>query len=159
MEVLHFKHVMWLKDWFPSVPNGLVIKKDFTSYMFIGENSNRRKKSVEGVHIPETALPEVQRKRKSITSISPLLFSLSAFSFDDLKLKVFPKFIDQNRLKVVHKRDIPNRVSIKLHILHFRSGNNLTWNFFSASLPRRTSPLRWMLYWVCRHETEQTHNY
>ena len=142
MEVLHFKHVMWLKDWFPSVPNGLVIKKDFTSYMFIGENSNRRKKSVEGVHIPETAFPEVQRKRKSITSISPLPFSLSAFFFDDLKLKVFPKFIDQNRLKVVHKRDIPNRVSIKLHILHFRSGNNLTWNFFSASLPRRTSPLR-----------------
>lgn len=28
--------------------------------MFIGENSNRRKKSVEGVHIPETALPDVQ---------------------------------------------------------------------------------------------------
>ena len=27
MGVLHFKHKMWLKDWFSSVPNGSVIKK------------------------------------------------------------------------------------------------------------------------------------
>ena len=25
MEVLHFKRKLWLKDWFPSVPNGLVV--------------------------------------------------------------------------------------------------------------------------------------
>ena len=23
----YFKHEMWLKDWFPTVPNGMVIKK------------------------------------------------------------------------------------------------------------------------------------
>ena len=56
-------HKMWLKDWFPSVPNGLVIKKRFSPHIYlwdIRENfRTRRQKSVKGVQVPETALPEV----------------------------------------------------------------------------------------------------
>ena len=63
MEVLHFKQNIRLKDWFLSIPNGLVIKKDFTSHMIIGhtrELSNKKKKSIEGVQLSEAALPKVQ---------------------------------------------------------------------------------------------------
>ena len=61
--VLHFKHKMWLKDWF----------QDFTSRMFVGhtwELSNRDKKSVEGVKLPKTALPEEDLKLRLITSVT-----------------------------------------------------------------------------------------
>ena len=51
MEVLHFKQNIRLKGWFLSIPNGLVIKKDFTSHMIIGhtrELSNKKKKKHRG---------------------------------------------------------------------------------------------------------------
>ena len=52
---------MWLKDWFPNVPIGLVINKRLHKYFWdIRENFRTgRKKRVEEVQVPETALPEV----------------------------------------------------------------------------------------------------
>ena len=63
MKVLHFKHKMWLKDWFPSILIGLVIKKRlhltyiYRTYMRTFEQEGR---SIEGVEVPDTASPEVQ---------------------------------------------------------------------------------------------------
>ena len=79
MKVLHFKRKLWLQDWFPSVPNGLVVAGAHYSehpyqlypwvnpvpYLFIfsyeektSPHMNRKTKTVEGAQLPETALPE-----------------------------------------------------------------------------------------------------
>ena len=53
----YFKHEMWLKDWFPTVPNGMVIKKRLHFTCIYGPY--RKAKNVEGVQLPETALHKV----------------------------------------------------------------------------------------------------
>ena len=63
MGVLHFKHKMWLKDWFSSFPNGSVLKKrlQFTYiYRTYVRTFEQEEKNVEGFELTETALPEVQ---------------------------------------------------------------------------------------------------
>ena len=114
MGVLHFKHKMWLKDWFSSFPNGSVLKKrlQFTDLQDIRENFRTgRKNSVQGFEVPETALPEVQtwakNGKRDLWSLVTRLLHVCGHTYSEINVNLKLPNSARNELRLV--RDTKKR--------------------------------------------------
>ena len=117
MGVLHFKHKMWLKDWFSSFPNGSVLKKrlQFTYIYrtYVRTFEQEEKNSGQGFEVPETALPEVQtwakNGKRDLWSLVTRLLHVCGHTYSEINVNLKLPNSARNELRLV--RDTKKRIT------------------------------------------------
>ena len=116
MGVLHFKHKMWLKDWFSSFPNGSVLKKrlQFTYiYRTYVRTFEQEEKNVEGFELTETALPEVQtwtaNGKRDLWSLVTRLLHVCSHTYSETNVDLKFPHSARNDLRII--RDTKKRIT------------------------------------------------